>query len=430
MKNSAWYHRIWLKKLQELPLNKDAESSWADMKTILDKEFPALQPETGPSPQTTISKLISPVLTYILPAAAMIVIAGHFLLKSDFEKATSGKKKKQIPHSHIQKNLLNLPKHQTDTVRDTVFQDTLNKSSKKASYLSKLLSPAPNNLIASVPQDTILYSETATIDKAPFQPLSTSGISAAQVLSLSFGQFITPSTLDSRIQFQIFSVPYTCTSPNEHNNRLRWKKHKESRIASKEITTPLYNYDLEIGASLSENNNGFYLGANGYYALNKRWLVSVGLQLHSKRQLSGEYLHPSYFRPDSLPPFQIIDSRKVSSLTVPFLLEYKVSNSISLKAGPLLSLLLRQSDKQNTLGHVPDIRDTVFHTKDINKALSQTTVRPIQIGFTGGISLHLKQFDLNGKYQVLSPYKVSNDLGSYQKAYQALQIGIGYRFKR
>nr|WP_199082648.1 outer membrane beta-barrel protein [Pedobacter sp. ASV19] len=195
------------------------------------------------------------------------------------------------------------------------------------------------------------------------------------------------------------------------------------------MTTPTYNYGLETGINKSSNTNSFYLGLSGSYALTKHWLISTGLQFNTLRQLAGEYSHPSYYWPDSLPPFTVNDSRKVLTLNIPLLLEYKINKAISLQAGPLLNLLLKQSNKQGLIAPMADMRDTVYHSKEINQAISKTTVNQVSIGFTGGISLHMGRFDLNGRYQLLSPYKISNDLGSYKATYQTLQFGIGYRFK-
>ncbi len=81
------------------------------------------------------------------------------------------------------------------------------------------------------------------------------------------------------------------------------------------------------------------------------------------------------------------------------------------------------------LNPIADPRDTLYHSKQIDSTLVNTVSNKVNIGFTGGISIHIKQFDINGSYQWLTPYKVSNSLGSFKQTNQVFRIGIGYRFK-
>jgi hypothetical protein len=191
---------------------------------------------------------------------------------------------------------------------------------------------------------------------------------------------------------------------------------------------PKYDYGLQAGLNAG-NGNSLYAGAFGSYQTKPRWLINLGLRLNTYRTVSGEYSHQSYYSPDSIPAFKINDSRKVMALTISVTLEYKLTKNISLKGGPVIGMPIKQSGISAKLGAVPNIRDTVYHTQTIDSALKKTTINKLNIGFTGGASIQIKHFSIEAMYQVLTPYKVSSGLGSYQKTNQNFQIGIGYRFK-
>ncbi len=191
---------------------------------------------------------------------------------------------------------------------------------------------------------------------------------------------------------------------------------------------PKYDYGLEAGYNAGQAHN-LYAGIFGSYQVKSKWLIGIGLRLNTYRTISGEYSYQSYYSPDSIPPFKVTDSRKVMALTIPITLEYKLTKNISLKGGPVISMPIKQSGISTKLGAIPNIRDTVYHTQIIDSAFKKTTINKLNIGFTGGVSIQIKHFNIEAMYQVLTPYKISSGLGSYQKSNQSFQIGIGYRFR-
>jgi len=435
MRNSAWYHKIWRNKLQQFPLNRDADSAWAEMKSILDKELPVAHPAAKAPLKSAISKLISPLLTYVLPAAAMIAACGYFIIKSPPGKKTIKNQKKQ--HWPLQKtDTLAISEQRPVLIADSVSAETiLHNIPRSVVYRPKLITPVYRDSTPLVVQSRAQLSDQERTEEIRPHQLLKSQISTADIFASK--QLILQPVPDVEIitwtplAIQVLSKNNSSSRKSKQNKKVF--NQKKIRLAKKErrseMITPTYNYGIEAGISKASNGNSFYLGLSGSYALTKHWLISTGLQFNTLRQLSGEYSHPSYYRPDSLPPFKINDSRKVLTLNIPLLLEHRISKAISLQAGPLVSFLLKQANKQSLVAPMADIRDTVYHSKEINQAISKTTVNQVRIGFTGGISLHLGRFDVNGKYQLLSPYKISNDLGSYKATYQTFQFGIGYRFK-
>ncbi|GGH19452.1 hypothetical protein [Pedobacter zeae] len=216
---------------------------------------------------------------------------------------------------------------------------------------------------------------------------------------------------------------------NQKVKNTRPGKIKTTQTKREDKTEPTYNYGISTGMNVQKDNSSFYAGIFGTWALNKKWKLAVGLNLNSNQKIEGQFTHPSYYRPDSLPPFTITATRKVITIDIPLTAAYKLSKHIDLKAGPIISFTGKPSKIISRLNPIADPRDTLYHSKQIDSTLVNTNVNKINIGITGGISIHVKQFDINGSYQWLTPYKVSNSLGSFKQINQVFRIGVGYRFR-
>ncbi|MDQ0638074.1 hypothetical protein QF042_001639 [Pedobacter sp. W3I1] len=257
------------------------------------------------------------------------------------------------------------------------------------------------------------------------------------------------SILNQRAVLQTYAPVNSQSAPSINNNR-RGSKNKADRTTGKtpkvknvkspktktskikkesEIIVPIYSYGVTTGMNVQKGNSSFYAGISGAYSLSKKWQLSVGVNVNSYQKIAGEFTHPSYYRPDSLPPFTIAATRKVITVDIPLTAAYRLSKHISVKAGPVISFVGKQSAMITRLNPIADPRDTLYHSKQIDSTLVNTVSNKVNIGLTGGISIHIKQFDINGSYQWLTPYKVSNSLGSFKQTNQVFRIGLGYRFK-
>jgi hypothetical protein len=466
MKNSAWYHKLWRKKLGTLPVPDNAGAAWAGMKTLLDKNMPAGNgPGLGRPVKPLGAKLVT-LLTYILPVAAIIGAGLYFL-------QLKHKKDKPQPKMQVAKLRDSLTIADTASLtRDSLFKaipitDTIKSvngtSNVKTPVLPIDTNHPVNNIGHKVKQSTA--SGIAVYQpQIPFTKNTQKG--GASGLAVPIRQSLTTAgASNSSAQMNINNTqngskpaqggvgadvtgtdnkpnPVSVSSSNDKpDNRgragslINMGKQKNKAVKSKklknkqiqDIVTPPYNYGLELGLNTRSNTTA-YFGMFGTYALSKRWLVNAGLRINTPRQLSGEYTHASYISPDTLKPFKITDTRKIMVLDIPVNLEYKISNLISIKAGPVISFAVKQSAK-NSKVTVNDLRDTVYHSKQIAADLNDTKVTKVNVGFNGGISFHLKQFDINGQYQVLTPYSIKSNLGAYRNTYHTFQVGVGYRFK-
>ncbi|MBT2564012.1 hypothetical protein J7E50_20355 [Pedobacter sp. ISL-68] len=258
------------------------------------------------------------------------------------------------------------------------------------------------------------------------------------------------SILNQRAVLQTYA-PGDSQSASSINNRRKGSNNKEDRTTGgktqkvknvkspkikttkikqeSEIIVPTYSYGVTTGMNVQKGNSSFYVGISGAYLLSKKWQLSVGVNVNSYQKIAGEFTHPSYYRPDSLPPFTIAATRKVITVDIPLTAAYRLSKHISVKVGPVISFVGKQSAMIARLNPIADPRDTLYHSKQIDSTLVNTVSNKVNVGFTGGISIHIKQFDINGSYQWLTPFKVSNSSGSFKQTNQVFRIGIGYRFK-
>jgi len=216
---------------------------------------------------------------------------------------------------------------------------------------------------------------------------------------------------------------------NQKVKNIRLPKIKTVKTKQENDAEPNYSYGITTGINVQKGNSSFYAGIFGVHALSKKWQLATGLNVNSYQKIAGEFTHQSYYRPDSVPPFTIAATRKVITIDISLTAGYKLSKHINLKAGPVISFVGKQSEMITRLNPIADARDTLYHSKQIDSTLVNTVSNKVNIGFTGGISIHIKKFDINGSYQWLTPYKVSNSLGSFKQTNQVFRIGIGYRFK-
>ncbi|RZM22535.1 MAG: hypothetical protein EOO88_29125 [Pedobacter sp.] len=427
MKNSAWYHKLWLNKLNELPLKENADAAWKGMEQLLDQQLPVGNSPSGtPSPKpagTTLGTYFS----YIISAAAMVGIGAYFTLRTpEQSKINKVAKDKNVVQST------------TDTlVPDTLIAELpsldntgigrlngnrLPERNYQALTLKQGLNVEKGSALNSSRVDGIVVSDTSKTT-ASDSLISEKIVNTQPANENSVPAAIAQQTFPARQLPADLSNDDGLTKQQE-----KQKKHqKRSPKIKTPIETPPYNYGLEAGVSHAEDEKTFYIGISGIYALSPRWLISTGLRMNTARTFTGKYQRESYFRPDSMPAFSFTDKRKVLALDIPLTITYKLSNTISVNAGPAISLPLKQLGIK--LGNINQKTDTLMHTKVVYDILNNTKMNRINIGFSTGISLHFSQFDINTRYQFLSPYRFSNEFGDNKFKYRSFQIGIGYRFK-
>jgi hypothetical protein len=102
MKNSAWYNKLWQNKMQELPLQEDANSAWQKMQGLLDDNMPVTHTTGNVKPNLWGSKLIT--VLGVITTAALLYFAGAYLLKHHHAKKPNSKHTKMAIDSAMYKN--------------------------------------------------------------------------------------------------------------------------------------------------------------------------------------------------------------------------------------------------------------------------------------------------------------------------------------
>ncbi|WP_158796231.1 outer membrane beta-barrel protein [Pedobacter sp. L105] len=424
MRNSAWYRKLWRKKLAELPLKEDAGSAWASMKNMLDTQMPV---HGGASPGThiaakSLTAKITSSLFFALPAAAMISTVVYFSVPQHTGKKNTKSKKERRHFSADSLNHKQLQSAQADSdflqISDLLKADSI----KKIKIIEKAKAEG------QMKEERGLQYGTASsygANKSTIDTQDTATIGVKNVLARHQSSM-----------FQKDNRTYALLLPAQlepiEDKFFRKIKTKKTSFEPKKMTTPLFDYGLEAGLNKG-NKNSFYFGIFGSYGLRTRWLLNGGLRIVTSEALSGSYTSSLIkSRPDTTQVLKVTDKRNIAVMTIPLTVSYRISNIISLNAGPLISFPIKQSGINYQFATLTNLKDTIPVIKQgVDSTLKHTTVNKINIGFTGGISIRIKQFYLDASYQQnLTPYKVSSDLGSYQSYNHSLQLGVHYKFKK
>lgn len=449
MKNSAWYNKLWQKKLKELPLQGDPDKAWAGMRKILDRQMPAghtLGPEKGDSnPFRPLTSRMTSLLGYTLPAAAMICLAVYFMVKPADIKKHKAKQHPQVISDSLAKE--SFQEHKTYMPGPVHKYDLTDKilSADKKDTLPYSLRPENSQVKASDQEmylNTAVNTDTEPVLDTLAMPYSNS-YAHFQRQALNYKEITSLNIKNLRLS----SVPTGDTATGSRNITLPLRKSQRRNVknAGSKIPEPnravqskkpdlvtRFNYGIKAGYSFNTISNNMFFGAFSSFEISKYWYFNPELIVNGGKTLSGSYLHPSYFRPDSISPFSIGDSRKIYVVDLPLNIKYRISKAIYLSTGPVFSIPVKQTTIRSEVEYVPDPLDTMHHTKDINAALSRTVVKPeFNAGISAGMMIRLNRFNIEARYQQgFIPYKVSSGLGRYQVNSHSFLFAVGFHLNK
>ena len=484
MKKSAWYSGLWRKKLNDLPVKDDADMAWLEMNQLLDKHMPNSGGGGSGIKKFIGAKAVS-LLIYILPAAAMVGTVSYFSLHD------SATKKIKVEHDkagayNLKNKLKQGPLSQPDSgsVKDSLSNSSLTDS------LTGLHSLGTGNVVSGIGNTTMpvgrkpqSHSVNAGLNKTantwvassnsltpgtinvPKNEPDSSGSDTQNNLDRKNGL---PNNVDQKAlnsnDGQV--IRNTQTEPNAGTGSLplndgisnvtsgsqkgdngaiaKDQKNRSAKVSKagqysllkkpsrnklkqpQETILSGYNFGLETGLGFPKN---FYAGITGTYVVNKKWLLNSGLRLDINRGIAGTHTHRSFIPVDST-FFNVYDSRRITSITIPVDVEYRISKSVSIHAGPNISYALKQSHILSKLGAISNYRDTLGKTQSIDSAFKHSAVSKFTAGVSAGVSLRMGKFLLDSRYlQNITPYRVNTGLGEYKKYYGSFQVGIRYQFK-
>jgi len=137
MKSSAWDNKLWQNKMQEVPLDGDADLAWSEMQGLLDEVMPVTPATPMVKTPWSLPKSRLRTIAYAAAVAAIILFAAYFLLKKQHQKPIKHQKENVKPvHSHA--DSLKQIENRTDSAINTqptpgrVTADSLNTDTSSA----------------------------------------------------------------------------------------------------------------------------------------------------------------------------------------------------------------------------------------------------------------------------------------------------------
>jgi len=103
MKSSAWYHKLWRKKLEKLSFPGNVRDEWATMSRLLDESGPVGAPAEERRRILPFVLKVASLLLYALPAAA-IVLTATYLVSTHIVEMKKHTKHAALYHSHPKQN--------------------------------------------------------------------------------------------------------------------------------------------------------------------------------------------------------------------------------------------------------------------------------------------------------------------------------------
>ncbi|MDB5115556.1 MAG: hypothetical protein JWQ79_1048 [Mucilaginibacter sp.] len=175
-----------------------------------------------------------------------------------------------------------------------------------------------------------------------------------------------------------------------------------------------------------------FLGAFVTYNLNNKWGIGSQVRLLNPHTVSGSYTHINQSKIDTNQTLQINDSRKIYTIDIPLHLSYNVTNNLSFKAGPVISIPVKQVTGSSSFQTSKARKDTTTYYSTVTGALNNTGFeKKINYGISGGVTLHVNRLLFDATYyRGLQTQKVSSALGSYTANTNGLQLTIGFKLNK
>ena len=153
------------------------------------------------------------------------------------------------------------------------------------------------------------------------------------------------------------------------------------------------------------------------------------------QKVSGSYSQSYTFQTDTgkkTRAFTIKDSRKLNTIDVPFYIEYKAAGNLRLKAGPVLSIPLKQKDGKYSFQPDSLKKDSsALYTKTVSSMNKTKYQQKLGYGISAGVSYQVNRLIFEATYlKRLTVQKISSDLGSYQYNSNTLQFTVGFRLNK
>jgi hypothetical protein len=188
------------------------------------------------------------------------------------------------------------------------------------------------------------------------------------------------------------------------------------------------NYNTNIYGKLPVD---LYFGLFATYHLNDKWAINSQVRVLNPQNLNSSFTHiVNENKVDSGKVLTVTDTRKAYFVSVPIHLVYKINNNVSVKAGPVINIPVKQVSNSSILQ--PGIKlDSAYNITVSNQLKAIKYDQKINLGISGGLSLQYKRLILEATYlKSFSDYNVISDFGNYKSNKGTVQITLGFQLNR
>ena len=220
-------------------------------------------------------------------------------------------------------------------------------------------------------------------------------------------------------------------------------KQKEAKTANQSSSG--FDFGILTGVNLSgsftakkQNANFYgslpvdvYFGLFGTYTIKNKLGVNIQLKVLNPQNISGSYNHANGSKVDSNQTLKITDFRKAYFVSIPIQGVYKINDNVSIKAGPVINIPVKQLNGTTTLLPANITTDSVYYASATSQLKNTKYQQKINFGLSGGVSITYKRLFLEAAYlKGLSGYNISSGFGNYKYNAGNVQVTIGFSLKR
>jgi len=237
-----------------------------------------------------------------------------------------------------------------------------------------------------------------------------------------------PSLTDKFADQQNNSSPSKNTNtktPGTKNSKLDWG-----------LLTGVNSAGSFTGKSQNANFYGsfpvdLYFGLFATYNFSNKWGLGLGVRALNPQSVSGTYSHSNDSKKDTLQTLDMSDARKLYFVDIPLNLVFKPSQAISIKAGPVFSLPVKQANGISTFQTGKLKKDSLYYV-GVTKTINATTYTPdLNIGLSAGIGFQTGRFIFDAAYVTgLKGITVGSALGSYTANNSSFLFSVSFKLNK
>jgi hypothetical protein len=434
MKNSLKYLQLWQKKRSELELNANPQLDWQQMKGILDKQLPVQGPQGG-GQAFHAAKLWS-AIAFVAGLAALL----YFALSPDnrkIEKKIKTEQEKSMPKDSIAKPSLpdntSLPDQPVSSLHPAVTSVQISVS--RPGFSLQAASPLPYaSAVAPMVAPELKEDIRQATDSIPRSSPDTANTAISAVQTNTLTRPVPRATIQGKGLQTGDTVINQRKKASGNKTKVRASRIKRSNGGGIFDGEGWVNADwgATLGADLSSGNGALFFGPFAALRMGEHLGLSTQVRFGTSQKISGSYSQPySGTRLPNLSQIVVSDSRKLHSIQVPLLLEYRAGKLFHFKAGPVVDFLTRQTAGRNLVSPDSLRRDTAYYVNTL-AALSRTTyVNKLNYGILAGAGFHYKRFLFDVAYlRRFSELQVVSDLGGYKARHHSFQFSLSFQFNK